>query len=236
MLQGAWTAQAARKLSARFDSLGFDVLCARQDRRVRKDESSQVMLGQIISWIGPEFKPASFLAFPDIAIVDRASKKVILLAEVEESKAQPKVVIADLFATLLGDHITFGRDHKEELKIGPWTTFSVLTKSTGKGSGVQQLQSLARRLDEARKRLPTPNASVGQISIETYRSESELGNRLIAQTEKALRAFGGKISCEFTTLTSCALMELERKKLSESGLGPRSEPNPTCKGGEGDFV
>ncbi len=189
MLQGAWTAQAARKLSAMFDSLGFDVLCAHQDRRVRKDENSQVRLGQIISWIGSEFKPASRLAFPDIAIVHQASNKVILLAEVEESKASPKVVIADLFATLLGDHITFGRDHKEELKIGPWMTFSVFAKSIGRGSGEQQLQSLAGRFNEVRKCFLTPNASVGQIIIETYRSEKELEDKLIAQTESAMEEF-----------------------------------------------
>lgn len=187
MLQGAWTAGAARKLSEMFYSLGFDVLCAHQDRRVRKDESSQVKLGQIISWIGPEFKPASRLAFPDIAVVDRTSKKVILLAEVEESKAQPKVVIADVFGTLLGDHITFGRNHNGELKIGPWTTLSVLTRSTGRGSGVQQLQSLAKRLDDVRKRLSTPNSCVGRISIGTYRSEPDLGDELVNQTKAAMQ-------------------------------------------------
>jgi hypothetical protein len=120
--------------------------------------------------------------------VDRTSKKAILVAEVEESKAHPKLLIADLFATLLGDHITFGPDHKEELRIGPWTTYSIFTKSTGKGSGEQQLEWLAARLNDVRKRLDTPNAAVGQISIQTYRTEEELREKLSAETEKALLA------------------------------------------------
>lgn len=33
--------------------------------------------------------------------------------------------------------------------------------------------------------------SVGQINIETYRNEKELGDRLVAQTEKALSKFRG---------------------------------------------
>jgi hypothetical protein len=191
MLQGAQTARAAHNLSVKVDSLGFDVLCAHRDRRVRKDDSSHVRFGQTISWLGSEFKSSSRLAFPDIAVVHRTSKKAILVAEVEESRAQPKLVIADIFSILLGDHITFGPDHKEELKIGSWTTFSVLTKSTGRDSGDRRHQSLMARLDEVRKRLTAPNSCVGQISIGTYRSETELGDELIAQTKKAMKHFAG---------------------------------------------
>lgn len=189
MLQGAWTAQAASTLSMKFDSQGLDVLCAHRGRRVGNDESSHVRLGQIISWIGRDFTPSSRLTFPDIAMVDRTSKKIVLLIEVEESKASPKLVIADLLTTLLGDRITFGRNHKEDLKIGPWTTFSLLAKSTGRGSGRQQLKILEGRLSEVGKCLSTPNATVGRIIIETYRDESELGTILVAQTEIALREF-----------------------------------------------
>jgi hypothetical protein len=189
MLQGAWTAHAARTLSIEFDSRGLDVLCAHQGRRIGKGKSSGLRTGQIISWMGADFKASSRLAFPDIAVVDRVSKKVVLLAEVEESKAQPKLVIADLFATLLGDHITFRRNHKEDLIVGPWTSFIVLAKSAGSGSGEQQLRILMGRLNATLKRLSTPNAAVGRIRVETYRSESELTERLLVQAENALREF-----------------------------------------------
>jgi hypothetical protein len=189
MLQGAWTAHAARTLSIEFDSRGLDVLCAHQDRRIRKGESSGLRTRQIISWMGSEFRASSRLAFPDIAMVDRKSKKVVLLAEVEESEAQPKLVIADLFATLLGDRVTFGRNHKEDLIVGPWTSFIVLAKSAGSGSGEQQLRILTGRLNEILKHISTPNATVGRIGVETYRSESQLTERLRAQAENALREF-----------------------------------------------
>jgi hypothetical protein len=189
MMQGAWTARAAHALSAKVESLGFDVLCAHRDRRIRGVETSHVRFGQTISWIDSDFKSGSRLGFPDIAFVDRISKKAILLVEVEESKAPPKLVIADLFATLLGDHITFGPDHKEELQIGLWTTYSILTKSTGMGSGEQQLQGLAERLNEVKGGLRTANASVGHINIQTYRTEEELREKLLTQTEKALVTF-----------------------------------------------
>jgi hypothetical protein len=189
MLQGAWTAHGARTLSMEFDSRGLDVLCAHQDRRIGKGKSSGLRTGQIISWMGTDFKASSRLAFPDIAMVDRASEKLILLVEVEESKAQPKLVIADLFATLFGDHITFGRNQKEDLKLGSWTSFIVLTKSSGRGSGEQQLRILAARLDEVRKHLTTPNAALGKIIIETYLDESDLTRKLVAHAQKALREF-----------------------------------------------
>jgi hypothetical protein len=101
------------------------------------------------------------------------------------------LVIADIFATLLGDRITFGRDNKEELLIGPWTAYSILAKSTGKGTGEQQLQGLVARLNEVKRNLRTPNASVGQINIQAYRTEEELSERLLTQTENALISFRG---------------------------------------------
>jgi hypothetical protein len=186
-MAGAQTAEAARELSLMFDTKGVDVYCSHLDRRVAIDDGSHVKSGEIISWMGTEFKASSRLAFPDIAVIDRVSKKIILLAEVEESKAQPKLVIADLFATLLGDHITFGRNHKEDLKLGSWTTYIVLAKSSGRGSGEQQLKILASRLDEVRKHLTTSNAALGKIIIETYRDESDLTRKLVAHTQKALR-------------------------------------------------
>jgi hypothetical protein len=131
----------------------------------------------------------SRLAFPDIAVVDRVSKKIILLAEVEESKVQPKLVIADLLATLLGDHISFGRNRKEDLSLGPWTAFIVLAKSTGRGSGDQQFRILAARLNEIRKHLPTSNATVGTVIVVTYRNEPHLTRKLVAHTQKVLREF-----------------------------------------------
>jgi hypothetical protein len=56
MLQGAQTARAAHNLSVNVDSLGFDVLCAHRDRRVRRDETSRVRFGQTVSWLGSDFK------------------------------------------------------------------------------------------------------------------------------------------------------------------------------------
>jgi hypothetical protein len=191
MLHGAQTARAAYELSAKIDSMGFDVLCAHRDRRVGKDEASRVRFGQTVCWMGSEFRSSSRLAFPDIAVVDRISKRAVLIVEVEENKAQPKLVIADLFALLLGDHVTFGPGHREELKIGSWSTYSILAQSTGNGSGKQQLQWLAARLNEAKNRISTPNASIGHIYIETYQDEKELGEKLVKQTKKALKEFTG---------------------------------------------
>ena len=190
MLHGAWTAQAAHTLSTQIDSNRFDVLCAHRDNRSPIARKSRVRLGQIVCWMGFEFDASSRLSFPDVAVVDRASGKAVLLVEVEESKAPPKLVLADFFGMLLGDCVTFGRSH-EKLKIGEWTTSCVFVKSTGRGSGDQQLQSLVVRLDEARKQLTTPNKRIGRISIQAYRSESDLCDRMSAQTEEALRQLSG---------------------------------------------
>jgi len=187
MQQGAWTAEAARGLSNHFDPQGFDVLCAHRDRRTRKDSTSRVKTGRIISWVGPDFRRGSQLAFPDIAIVERSTKKVILLGEVEETKPQPKTVIGDTFANLLGDHLTFGPNQKEELIVGNWTTFIFLAISTGKGSGDQQLRMLQHKLNQVRMHLSNQNSAVREIVIDIYQSETELHTKLLNQAKNALK-------------------------------------------------
>jgi len=186
MLQGAWTAEAARRLSNEFDAEGFDVFCPHCDKRTGRSLDSHVKTGRIISWVGNELKRWSQFAWPDIAVVDRNTKKVLLLSEVEEGKPQPKVVIGDIVATLLGDHITFAPKSQDELTVGPWTTFSFFAKSTGKGSGEQQLRMLEQKVNEARMNFSTPNSTVKEIIIDSYQSESELHEKLMSQTRKAL--------------------------------------------------
>jgi hypothetical protein len=189
LLQGAWTAEAARALSNEFDAQGFDVFCAHRDKRARKRGASPFKTGRIISWVGSDLTAWSQLAFPDIAVVDRNTKKVILLSEVEENKAQPKLVIGDILANLLGDYLTFAPDPKEKMLVGSWTTFSFLAKSTGKGSGEQQLRMLQHKLNQTKKNLSTPNAAVKEIIIDTYQSEPELQEKLVNQTKTALKEF-----------------------------------------------
>ena len=191
MLQGAWTAEAARWISNEFDAEGFDVLCAHRDKRTGKGGASRVKTGRIISWVGLDLEPWSQLAWPDIAVVDRDTKKVILLSEIEEDKPQPKLVIGDTLANLLGDHLTFASDRKEKLMIGSWTTFSFLAKSTGKGSGDKQLRMLQQKLNEARTNLSTANAAVKEVIIDTYQSETELQEKLMNQTKTALKELRG---------------------------------------------
>ena len=116
---------------------------------------------------------------------------MILLSEVEEDKPQPKVVIGDTLANLLGDHLTFAPDRKEKLMVGSWTTFSFLAKSTGKGSGDKQLRMLQQKLNEAKMKLYTANAAVREIIIDTYQSETELQEKLMNQTKRTLKEFRG---------------------------------------------
>ena len=192
MLQGAWTAEAARVISNQFDSQGFDVLCPHQDKRTGRNGDSHVRNGHIISWVGNDLSLESQLAFPDIAVVDRTTRKVVLLCEVEESEPQPKTVVGDILANLLGDHLTFA-PNRNELLIGGWTTFSFLAKSTGKGYGIQQLRMLQQKLNQIRMNLATPNAAIKEIIIETYQVETELQERLIRQTKSVVNRFRNQL-------------------------------------------
>lgn len=140
-------------------------------------------LGRIVSWFGPEYRRDTRLAFLDIAVVRRSSNKSLALIEIEERKAPPKVIIADVLATLLGDHVSF-QGGQRHLDIGAWTTLIVLAYAGVTGTRSAQLDLLNKRLNRIRGQLSTPNASIGNIVVDTFQNVAELEKKLLHEIER----------------------------------------------------
>ena len=66
------------------------------------------------------------LSYIDLVVVDSSSNELLMIMEVEESSKEPKRVLGDIFAVLMGDNITYGgRNESRELKITSQTVMVV---------------------------------------------------------------------------------------------------------------
>lgn len=180
MAHGRLTSEVAITLSQELASRGFDVLF---DHAVRGTVPPQ-NLGKIASWFGPEYRSFAQLGFLDIAVVSKKSEKAIVLVEIEETMDQPKVLLGDIFATLLGDGVKF--QGKRDLHVGPWTTLVILGRSKLQSHRVRA-DFLSEQATQIKATLSTPNASIGQIVIDLFRDESDLLHKLRRLIQDVIR-------------------------------------------------
>src|SRR5690349_15243358 len=122
MAHGVLTVQVAQTLQKEFDKRGFDVL----HDHGQKDFELEDTPGKLRSWFGSDLTRETALADLDLAIVSRETDKAYALIEIEETTHKPKVILGDIFATLLGSGIAFNGKH---LGIGSWTTLIVLVRN-----------------------------------------------------------------------------------------------------------
>jgi hypothetical protein len=173
---GQLTAETALHLSQYLVNRGYDVLFDHGD-------SSNENVGRIVSWFGDELNREAQLSFLDIAVVEHNSQKVFVLVEIEKTTDKPKTLLADVFDTLMGDHITFRE--KRKLRVGDWTILIVM----GKSDVLHQERNsfLRRKANSIRPALGTANASIKEVVIETFPNESELERMLKEQIDCALK-------------------------------------------------
>jgi len=179
MKHGILTARMANVLSQEFKAQGFDVLFDHG----KKGADTTDKIGRIVSWFGTEYKRDTLLAFLDIAVVLCGSGKTFALIEIEETTAKPKVLLGDVLTTLIGGGIKF--QGKRDLQVGQWTTLIVLAHSRTQ-SHQAQVNFLKKQTKHLKSVLSTPNASIGQIVIDTFRCESELENKLKQHIKNSL--------------------------------------------------
>jgi hypothetical protein len=179
MTHGKLTSQVAVALAQEFTPKGFDVLF---DHAVKGTVPPQ-NLGKIASWFGPEYRSFTQLGFLDIAVVSRVSEKAIVLIEIEETTDQPKVLLGDLFATLLGEGVKF--QGKRDLLVGPWTTLVILGRSKLQ-SHQARVAYLMEQAEQITTGLSTPNSSIGQTVIDLFRDEVDLLEKLRFQINQAI--------------------------------------------------
>ena len=178
MIKGKLTAQIGRLLSKKLEGRRLDVLFDHGRRETDPPEN----LGRIVSWFGEKYEPDALLAFLDIAIVQHSSEKVFWLIEIEESTDNPKVVLGDVLATLLGHRITF--QGNRPLNVGPWTKLLVLCRSERLNQA--RIDFLKKSLNHLKSLISTSNASIGKIVIDTFADEFDLEGKLLRQIENAL--------------------------------------------------
>jgi hypothetical protein len=133
-------------------------------------------VGKIISWFGEAGRPqrATELAQLDIAVVEHKTQHVLILSEIEETNDTPKGLIADAFATLMGDKVTFG---ERDLEVGVWTTLLILGRGP-REHGPRNLH-LSDHIEACRRALPSGNASIGHTIIQSFQAEADLTTRVL---------------------------------------------------------
>lgn len=119
------------------------------------------------------------LAHLDLAVVHAKSLRVVALIEIEDTTDNPKTLLGDLMATLVGGGIAIGA--QTQWTIGPWTTLMVLAHVDNPArqqeyqGRIDYLQAQIRRL------LPfigTNNARIGAVLLDSFVTQVELDDKL----------------------------------------------------------
>lgn len=190
MPSGELTAKVARQLSKEYKPRGFDVFFDHGQQDIDCSEK----LGEIVSWFGDHCDRSTRLAVLDIAVVCHKTNKVVALIEIEETSGSPKVIIGDVMATLLGEHITFrgnrgSQEEKEppDLKVGNWTALIVLVKDENQEPSVR-MKYLEKNLKRLKQHLPTANSLIGRFVVLPFTGISDLKIKLSTEIEKSIRS------------------------------------------------
>lgn len=170
MANGALTATMAHALARQYEPQGFVVL--HDHRQPGADPTGK--LGKPKSWFGEDLAAAAILADLDIVIAHQSTGRALALIEIEETTNKPKVLLGDVLATLLGDHISF---QHTALHVGPWTSLIVLARSTHP-THQKRIEFLEERANHLKSALDTPNARVGKVVLRGFKDEPELAKTL----------------------------------------------------------
>jgi hypothetical protein len=175
MNNGELTARMARVLTQKFMGRA-EILFDHGDKKSDGEDH----VGVIRSWFGNRITRDTLLADLDMAVVLPNSNRLVALIEIEESSANAKTLLGDVFATLFGDHITF--QGKRELHVDAKTTMIVFAQSQSHSEVADHLS----RLVNTHGTVNTFNSCIGRIVVGTYKNFAELEDKLITLIEHAL--------------------------------------------------
>ena len=97
----------------------------------------------------------------DIAIIERATKRAVVLIEIEENSDTPKKFLGDIFGLLMGRSVSFD-GNSSNWNIGNWTTLIILGKGKNHGDRNELIREMALK---AKSALGTENSMIGNIVI-----------------------------------------------------------------------
>ena len=170
MASGELTGRVGLELSKKLKHRGFDVLYD-HGKRDTQDQS----IGRIASWFGEEYSFQSRMSLIDVAIVEEQSNRVYTLIEIEETSSSPKIILGDVFGTLLGDHITF--QGKRDLVVGDFTTLVVFV--AGSDDRIEaKIKHLSKHINALKEHIDSANSSIGRVIISGFSNEDDLRSQL----------------------------------------------------------
>lgn len=167
MNHGEWTARIGRTLAEHLQQRNYEVLF--DHGRSQFDPADK--LGKIASWVGQPYSYEAILGHLDIAVVAPKTNRVIMLIEIEESTDNPKTLLGDVFATLLGEQLTF--QGTRQLHVGEWTTLLVLAQSS-RPTHQTRLAYLQLAALQLKAHSSAPNSRIGTVTLDSFTDEAEL--------------------------------------------------------------
>ena len=178
-----YTVPAAQKLAIVLTSSPYKVLFDHGDTHV----SGQLVVRFGHTYVEP--KRPKQLAQLDIAVVDPAMFKVLALIEIEDTTNNPKTLIGDVMATLLGDGLAL--DSETRWQVGAWTSlivFAHVASQPGHALYRERIHPIARRLQALRPHMTTANAAIERLIVDAFADQDELDTKLSQHMQAAIRA------------------------------------------------
>ena len=170
--RGQLTTKMARAISKYWEPRGYYVL-------YDHDPSSHNM-GKIVSSFGEQPpRRSTQLSHIDIALVERDSEKVLALIEIEETTDKPKTLLGAVFGILMGEHLSFGKDHP--LVVDENTGIFVFGKS--KFAHADRIDYMLDKIRSFSSNLGTGNSKIKKIDIKTFSTDTELKELLTENIE-----------------------------------------------------
>ena len=124
----------------------------------------------------------------DIAVVEEnfrqegSLRKAIALIEIEETTDNPKKLIGDIFAALMGKSIFLPGG--EEVAVGEWTTLIIIAKEVGHKHRNDYIQNMA---NGAKSAFGSANLKIGDIVIDYFSPDKSLEKVLTNNINEAIK-------------------------------------------------
>jgi len=158
---GQLTAEVAERLAEYYKDNSFDVL--------HDHGPDPKNMGTIAAYFGERLSRKTELSQLDMAIVERSSKKICALIEVEETSARPKTLLGDVFAALLAEHISF---KGECLDVCEHASLIVVGK--GDESDKAMIDHLNQQVEAIRSKMRNAEMKFGKVVIKLFTDEDDL--------------------------------------------------------------
>jgi len=168
----------------------YTVPAAQQLHWLLKDTALQVVYdhggasesSKIVVWYGEQytapFRPKQ-LTHPDIVIANPALLQIVALIEIEDTTHEPKTLLGDVIATVLGRGVAIGEQTKWQ--IGPWTTLLVFAymKDTARQSLYSsRIHYLQEQIHHLLPYMQTNNAGIHRVILDSFVTQTELNTKL----------------------------------------------------------